>query len=494
MILPLVVFTVLLLGAATPYIVRSEKHLSRLSLLWSVCAGFGMSAIALSVFQSGGAVLFGQWFSAGSFGAVMMLLVSVVSVSASIVSIRYIGHERTEDILNEQQARLYFSCFHLFVLSMFLALIADNTMLLWIALEGTTLSTTLLVALYKKDASIEAAWKYVLLCSTGIGLGLIGVLMTTHAAIIGTGASTMEAFSLRYLVAHAAEFNPDIMRWAFVFIFVGFGTKAGLVPMHAWLPDAHSKTPSPISAMLSGLLLNVALFTILRYKLIVDSTFGNSGWTNTFFLVFGLVSVALPAIILLVQRNYKRMLAYSSIEHMGLMTFGFGLGSIGTIAATMHMVGHAFTKSALFFAAGEILLRTKTTKLELIRGLSSSLPITSVLFLAGILGILGAPSSALFASEFQLLRGGFGLFPLGTIGIAAFLTLVAFSMMRHSIALIFGEPTETVKREKKQETWNITHTVIAIHLAALVFFGMWFLTSSGYEAMRSVAESIQFAL
>lgn len=493
---PFIVIIILLAASIAPFLISSERVVRYISIALSLIAALGMLMLSLPVLQGSSTTWYGGSLATHSFGALMIVLVAIVYIAASIVSVRYISRERAEGLLDKKQARLYFSLIHLFVLCMFVTLLANNTMLLWIALEGTTLSTTLLVALYKSDASIEAAWKYIILCSTGIGIGLLGVMLSSYSAMVGVGASITDAFSLDFLLAHASQLDPSIIRFAFVFLFVGFGTKAGLVPMHTWKPDAYSKAPAPISALFSGVLLNVALYTIVRYKTIVDSVLESSKWTDTFFITFGVISVVLPAVILIVQHNYKRMLAYSSVEHAGLMTFAFGLGPIGTVAALMHMVGHSLIKSGLFFGAGEILMHTKTTKLDAIRGLSRTLPITSWLWIIGLLGLLGAPPFALFASEYQLIRGGFVSHPVLTLLIVTSLTVVAVSMMRHVIGMLFGEPiaaTPTIDAHgHKTEQWNLTHTIIVLELIALVVVGFWFMTEQGYSFIQTIASAIRF--
>jgi len=202
------------------------------------------------------------------------------------------------------------------------------------------------------------------------------------------------------------------MQIAFVFILIGYGTKVGLVPMHAWLPDAHSRAPAPISALLSGVLLNAALFSILRYKTLVDITLSNSHWSGQLLLFFGALSCVVPAAFILVQTDYKRLLAYSSIEHMGLTAFLFGLGPVGTFAALIHMIGHALSKSMLFFAAGNIYLAFKSTKFEKVGEVMRVLPYTGAIFLAGVLALLAVPPSPLFLSEYRLFAGAISSHPV----------------------------------------------------------------------------------
>lgn len=486
---PTFLLLLVLLAACAAYVVRSERAVRISAVVGALIA----AAYAWFLVFPGvrGASQFwpeNMWHTDG-LSALLILLVSTLYLTATLVSSRYIKHEHEEGVLTLAQVRLYFCLLHVFVFTMLLALLADNVVLIWIALEGTTLSTTMLVALYRKDASIEAAWKYIMLCSTGISLGLVGVLMTSYAATI-SGSTDASIFSLQYLQSHASSLSPEIMRWAFIFLFIGLGTKVGFVPMHTWLPDAHSKTPSPISAMLSGILLNVALYAIIRFKFITDGALGTADWTNWFFLIFGLLSVLVPAFILLIQRNYKRMLAYSSVEHMGLTAFAIGLGPLGFAAALMHMIGHMIVKSALFFSAGEILLRFKTTKIEQIKNLMQHSRFTATLFLVGILAIVAAPPTVLFASEFMLFRSGFAVHPWLSLTIIFALTLVLIGMVRPTINMVFVQeaPADSLEKPTRQESWNGTHTIITVHLLLAAALGIWFMTADGSAFITQIVQ------
>ncbi|MBI4598764.1 hydrogenase 4 subunit F [Candidatus Uhrbacteria bacterium] len=434
----------------------------------------------------------GIWF-VDPMSALVASLIVLVYLATAVVSVRYLGHERHERLVTDRQVRLYYVMMHLFAFAMLVTALANHLGVIWFGLEATTLATTCLVAFYAKDGALEAAWKYILLCSTGIALGLVGILMVGHAAAVG-GLQHADFLYLDTLRMHASSLSPDIMRWAFVFVFVGIGTKVGFVPLHTWLPDAHSKTPSPISAMLSGILLNVAFVTILRFKGVTDLALGGTEWTEKFFLVFGILSVLLPGFILLIQRNYKRMLAYSSIEHMGLLAFSVGLGPLGLVPAVMHMVGHTLAKSALFFGAGEILLRWKTTKLDHLPAVFTHAPRTAVLFLLAILGILAMPGSTLFASEYLMVGYGINTHLVSTLIVLLGLSLVAVGMMRHTLALLFeGAPAATEVPpavESVREPWTLTHAVMAGELALLGAAGVFFLLPSGLAFATRVAQSI----
>ncbi|TAL51271.1 hypothetical protein EPN81_00365 [Patescibacteria group bacterium] len=430
-----------------------------------------------------------SWWTVSRFSSLMGLLVAWLYACAMVVSYYYLDVETRKGILSIRHVRLYMGSIPIFVLSMLVAIFANNAGLLWVALEMTTLSTTLLVSFYGKKSSMEAAWKYIVICSTGIALGLFGILVMGYAGL-NAGLQEAEAFRLNLLSEVAPLMDPGIVMWAFVFLFIGFGTKIGLVPMHTWLPDAHSKTPAPVSAMLSGILLNVAFFTLLRFKGVVDQTLESNTWTNQFFLIFGVFSILLPAFILLIQRNYKRMLAYHSVEHMGIMAFLIGLGPLGMIAFTVHMIGHALAKSTLFFGAGELLQRFESTKFHLVHDVMKRAPRTGILFLFAALFLIAVPPSGLFLSEYVLVGEGMSVHPLLT-GIALLgITMAGLGLMRHLFELLFFPVTPEEKQDVPVETWNLTHTVMSVQLVVGFVFGIWMLSGQGWPFLTQISATI----
>jgi len=438
------------------------------------------SALTIWLFVSpqffGTEVLITEWFYLDRFGALIASLIALLSLSATIVSVRYIGHEFKDGEVKINDLKLYFTLLPLFVMAMFLVVVTNNTLIMWLALEATTLSSTFLVGLYRKRSSLEAAWKYIIICSTGITLGLIGILLLGYTSQAGADQSV--SFLISDLLKNTSALSPELVKWAFVFIFVGFGAKVGFAPIHTWLPDAHSKAPSPISALFSGILLNVALYAIIRFQMIANQAIGGSEWTGKFFLFFGILSVVLPAFMLLVQRNYKRMLAYSSIEHMGLIALGLALPPIGVMAAVIHMIGHSIIKSGLFFGAGEILLRYKTTDTTKVGGLLKYAPYTSSLFLIGIIFIVAMPPSILFVSEFTLFSAMIKAHLYLSIAVFIALGVIAFGMLRTTIGMIL-EKANTTDLNETREHWNITHSVMLVHIIAVILLGVWFTSSSG---------------
>lgn len=489
--MPLVLLLIILVTALSVYLPRSVDGVRRTALLLGVLVslvGFWMFLNSL-LFQR--TYEFGHIFRIDEFSAFIGILIVTLYFFTVLVSDRYIAQEYAHDILDGKKVRLYFLLLPLFVLAMLVVVTADNLGLLWLALETTTLVTTPLVAIYKKDGSLEAAWKYMILCSLGISLGLLGLLFINYAGR-QAGLDSFEAFSLTALRENAPQMIPEVMKWAFVFTFIGLGTKVGFFPLHTWLPDAHGRTPSPISAMLSGILLNTALYALLRVKGITDLSLGGDAWTNHLFLVFGLLSVATSAFFLFIQRNYKRMLAYSSMEHMGLISLAVALGPVGLTAAVMHMFAHTFSKSLLFYGSGEILLATKTTKIDKIKSLVNFMPKTVALFMLGLVSILGFPPFATFASEIFMLsaalqKGYLFVFLI----IVASLGIIAVSLFKHAFHMFAREESDAkLSQQKKKERWNITHIVMLIEVIVLIIGGVWMFTSTGFEFFSNLAASI----
>ncbi|MDO8648854.1 MAG: proton-conducting transporter membrane subunit [Candidatus Peregrinibacteria bacterium] len=489
---PLPLIITLLLGACAAYVPWRSR-----SAVHSTAIAVAVVAVLLSTSLGWHAVLTGtpritEWWFIDAFSGLLTILISLLSLAAVIVSSGYLRTEEREHIVHLQQMRFYYASLHLFALGMLMTVLSNNIIILWLALESTTLSTTLLVAFYAKEGAIEAAWKYIVICSTGIALGLIGMLISMYAAATSVNLSGHALFLLSSLNENAAAFSPGVMRWAFVFVFVGIGTKVGLVPMHTWLPDAHSKTPSPVSALLSGILLNVALYTVLRFTFITDTALGSSSWTSGFFLTFGLFSITLSAFIIFSQENYKRLLAYSSIEHMGLLAFAIGLGPVGAVAAVMHMIGHAFAKSLLFFGAGDILLHWKSTKIANVRGIMHSTPVTGMLFLGGLLAILAVPPSPLFVSELLLVASGMSVHPVLTLLLLVLLTIVFVGFLRAAFRMLFSKP-ETPSVARQGLRWNRTQAIMLMELLALVAFSAFFMTNEGYQWATMIARCFTFS-
>ena len=297
---------------------------------------------------------------------------------------------------------VFVGCLLFFLSTMTLVIVSDNLGLLWVAIEATTLASAPLIYFHRHHRSLEATWKYLLICSVGIGLALLGNFFLAVSATIHGGASI--PLSVQELRAHATLLHTPWLKGAFIFLLVGYGTKMGLAPLHTWLPDAHSEAPSVVSALLSGALLNCAFLGILR-ALQVMSAAGLDTYARGMLVVFGLLSMAVAAAFVIAQADYKRLLAYSSVEHMGILSLGVGLGGAATFGAMLHVLGHSLTKAMLFLLAGNILAAYRTKAVKEVRGVLARAPATGVLWIAGLFAITGSPPFGTFVSEILILRG-----------------------------------------------------------------------------------------
>ena len=323
------------------------------------------------------------------------------------------------------ESRRFYPLFHLFVFTMLLAVTTDDLGLMWVAVEGTTLASVFLVNFHRTRASLEAAYKYLLICSVGIALAFVGTVFVYFADAQRLGA---EAHALRWttLLRWAPQLPAPVVQLAFVFLLVGYGTKAGLAPMHTWLPDAHSEAPAPISALMSGVLLSVGIYAVLRFKTVVDLAAG-PGFSRRLLVLFGLASMAVAAAFLWSPTNFKRMLAYSSVEHLGLVCLGLGFGGIwGVAGAALHLGNHALAKSVLFLLSGRIRDAYGTVDIPSVRGLLTAMPVTGRGFVVALLALLGLPPFGLFISELMIFGAGIreGWFLAAALGLV--LLLIAF--------------------------------------------------------------------
>ena len=339
--------------------------------------------------------------------------------------------------LQDRQVRQFVVLSNLLAFTMLLAVTVDNVGLMWVAIEATTIVSAMLIPLRVGKASVEASWKYIMIASVGIALAFVGTVLAyfdfVHRAGLPEGALNWSV-----LMTAATRLQPDVMRLAFVFLLVGYGTKAGLAPMHTWLPDAHSEAPAPLSAVMSGVLLAVAMYAIMRWKAVVDLSLGPS-FTSTLMIGLGVISLGIAAFSLVAQRSYKRMLAYSSIEHTGLTCLGVALGPAGAFAAMLHLVNHSLAKSVLFLLSGRIYRRYGTADVDGVSGLRRAMPLTAALFAAGILAVVGLPPFGMFISELALLRAGFetGHYALMAF-VLGFLLLVFVSLIWHLNRMLHG--------------------------------------------------------
>jgi hydrogenase-4 component F len=409
-------------------------------------AGTFLAACALTaqVVAQGPLLAWDSEFYVDALNVFLVALTAFVGLTTSIFSRPYMQVERDHGKMTPPRLRLYHSMYQLFSFTMLLALTTNNLGIVWVAMEAATLTTVLLVSVYRTAASLEAAWKYFILCGVGIAQALFGTVLLYMAAekVIGPEmGGTGGALLWTHLDAVKHQLDPNIITLAFAFLFIGYGTKVGLVPVHNWLPDAHAEGPTPVSAVLSGLLLNVALYAVLRCKVLTDGALG-SPLTGRLMMGFGLLSVVAAVFFIIRQKDVKRMFAYSSIEHMGLMTFAFGMGGpIANFAGLLHMTVHSLVKSAIFFAVGHATQKAGTQLMDEIRGLIRINPTVGWGLMLGALAILGMPPFGVFASEFLIVTTAMRDHAWATPFLLVALGLAFASVFSRVQPMVFGDTT-----------------------------------------------------
>jgi hydrogenase-4 component F len=397
---------------------------------------------------------------------VFLLVGALVGFTTSVFSAGYIAHELQVRRLKRRDLRFYHGMYQLLMLAMNVALVSNNIGLMWVAIEVATLTTVLMVGIYRTNAALEAAWKYFILGSVGIALALFGTILVYLAAQerLGQGVAAM---AWDRLAATSASFDAALLNLSFVFLLLGYGTKVGLAPVHAWLPDAHAEGPTPISAVLSGLLLNVALFALLRFKLIMA---GNAAVISPgpMMVALGLLSLLFAGFMIFRRRDIKRMFAYSSIEHMGIITLAFGLGGpLANFAGLLHMTMHSLTKSGIFFGVGYISQLEGTQRIADIRGLTRSAPLVGWLLVAAVAAIAGLPPFGVFTAEFLLVTSTFARAPWLAIPLVLGIAIAFAALMVRLHGLAFGE---TAKRHSLS-AWRLTPMIL--HLVLVTVAGVY---------------------
>lgn len=447
--------------------------LSGLSLLASL-------VMARAVLTDGAMTRVNGLFHVDAFNVYLIVLTAFVGLTTAIFSRPYMEHELERRHLNNARLRLYYASYQGFLFTMLLALASNNLGVLWVAMEGATLSTVLLVSLYRTPESIEAAWKYFILCGVGIAQALFGTVLLYFAAS-RVVPDPSQALLWTTLIAHVKQLEPATMSLAFGFLLVGYGTKVGLVPLHNWLPDAHSEGPTPISAVLSGLLLNVALYALVRMKMLTDGALAGHAdhphIAGFLMMGFGLVSFLVAALFLHRQKDIKRLFSYSSIEHMGLMTFAFGMGvPLATFGALLHMAVHSLTKSAIFVTVGHAGQIAQTQRIDNIRGLIATQPAVGWGLLLGTAAIAGFPPFGVFTSEFLLLTATMQTWPWLTIALLAGLGIAFAGLFRAVQPMVFGQGSEAAAPVHANMWPVIVHLLLVLWLGLAIpgLLSQWF--------------------
>ncbi|MBI5460707.1 MAG: hydrogenase 4 subunit F [Gammaproteobacteria bacterium] len=449
----------------------------------AVCVSTLLAAVnmALGVLENGPMLTPGGMFYIDAFNVYLVALTAFVGVTTAIFSRPYMGYVLGEGWVRKGRMRLYHAMYQGFLTTMLLALTTNNLGILWVAVEGATLATVLLVSLYRTPESVEAAWKYFVLCGVGIAQALFGTVLVYFAT-----ANVLQApdIGLHWteLRAVGAQLDPTVMSIAFVFLLVGYGTKIGLVPLHNWLPDAHSEGPTPMSAVLSGLLLNVGLYAVVRIKMLVDPALADPAWDSPqlaghLMMGFGLLSFLVAGLFLHRQQDIKRMFSYSSIEHMGLMTFAFGIGGpLATFGALLHMTVHSLTKSAIFVTVGHATHIAGTQAIEKIRGLIKTQPHVGWGLLLGTAAIAGFPPFGVFTSEFMLLTATMESWPWLTVALLTGLAIAFAGLFRNLHPMVYGNIPEGQVPVKANMLPVAVHLLLVLWLGLSIppFLAQWF--------------------
>jgi hydrogenase-4 component F len=443
--------------------------------------------LAAQVLRSGPLLSPGRLFYIDAFNVYLVALTTFVGFTTAIFSGPYMQHEVERGRVTPRRMRLYLSMYQGFLFAMLLALSTNNMGLLWVAMEAATLTTVLLISLYRTPESVEAAWKYFILCGVGIAQALFGTVLLYFAAEAKLGRSRDDTLLWNVLYANAGSLEPTVLTLAFVFLIVGYGTKVGLVPLHNWLPDAHSEGPTPLSAILSGLLLNVALYALVRVKMLVDGSV-HTHVAGYMMMGFGLLSFMVAGLFLHRQRDIKRMFSYSSIEHMGLMTFAFGIGGpLATYGALLHMTVHSLTKSAIFTTVGHASQIAKTQAIERIRGLIRTQPSVGWGLLIGTVAIAGFPPFGVFTSVFLVLTATMKTWPWLTLPLLTGLGIAFAGLFRHVQPMVYGDPPAG------QQPIKVNMLPVMVHLALVLWLGLAipkFLSNWFEQATQLIAGSL----
>jgi hydrogenase-4 component F len=427
-----------LLGSAVLAFTGHRSYARDINVGFSLGTFLAACALTVQVISGGSLLVWNQQFFVDPLNVFLVTLTAFVGLTTAIFSRPYMRVEQDHGKMTPPRMRLYHGMYQLFSFTMLVGLTTNNMGILWVAMEAATLTTVLLVSVYRTAASLEAAWKYFILCGVGIAQALFGTVLLYMAAdkVLGTEGATLLWTNLD---AIKTRLDPNIITLAFAFLFIGYGTKVGLVPLHNWLPDAHAEGPTPVSAVLSGLLLNVAMYAVLRCKVLTDGAL-HGPLASQLMMGFGLLSVVVAAFFLSRQKDVKRMFSYSSIEHMGLITFAFGMGGpVANFAGLLHMTVHSLTKSAIFFTVGHATQKAGTQLMSEIRGLIKVNPAVGWGMILGVMAILGMPPFGVFASEFLILTTAMREQPWATPFLLLALGVAFASMLSRVLPMVFGE-------------------------------------------------------
>lgn len=462
-------------------VLRALNGVALLSLV-----GFAGNTV-VHVFQDGPQKAWGGFFYWDALSALLLSVIVVIANYVVLYSFSYMEQEVKEGKIPQNRLHGYYFWIWMFIGTMLWVVSTPNLGLLWVGIEGTTLATALLVGFYRGKAAIEAAWKYIILCTVGISFALLGTLLLYAAAGRANGFG-LASLDWRTLAELTPQLDPALVKLGFLFAFIGYGAKVGFVPMHPWLPDAHSQAPSPVSALLSGVLLNCALYAVLRWHILVRQTSLGPDFSGKLLILFGLISLGGMVAFILLQKDIKRLLAYSSVEHMGIIALGFGLGTpIAIWGASFHLILHALTKANLFVAVGRIVQKTGTRQILKIRSVMGLWPFSGFILLMGLLAITGTPPFGTFRSELNILAGLFATgHPVLGFFSSLFLTVIFAGFLYHFLGMLFGKPSERMLEEKGEGAGVL---ILALPVVLVLVLGV-FVPESLDQALSQVVDLI----
>ncbi len=481
-----------LLTAILCGLIGTRRFMEVSSLLGSALTTFFGILLIREVLIDEPILQLGGLLYADALSAYLVLIVSAIGMLSSLYSIGYIGHEFSKGVFGSGKLREYYFLLNLFLFTMLLAAVANNLGVLWVAIEGTTLASAFLVGFYDREESVEAAWKYLILGSVGITFALLGTVLVYFSALAAfktSGAAGTLNWTDLVNPSMASQLDPRILKLAFIFVLVGYGTKAGLAPMHTWLPDAHSQAPTPISALLSGVLINAAMYAILRFHHLLSVSAVGPDFSSHLLLIFGIFSLGIAIPFILVQRDYKRLLAYSSIKHMGLIATGVGLSTpLAIYGALLHALNHALAKTMIFMSAGNLFLKYQTKEISLVQGATKVMPATGVLLLLGTLAITGVPPFNLFISEFLILSGSFSSksFLVGSL-ILLFIVAAFAGFVHHLNQMAFGTPKDHLPSGEENPSGLLP---LAILLVLVLLLGVY-IPGPLHELLQQAAKVVR---
>jgi hydrogenase-4 component F len=440
-----------------------------ISMIVALCMLLVRNRRLLSILDMGGSLavmgivlaITGQVMAAGPMSAlgvlrvdavaiIFLLLIGFLAVSVSISTVGWMRQALERQEMTDDRLRYYYALVHAFIATMLVTVLADNLGILWIAMEGTTITSAVLVGFHGHKNSLEAAWKYIIVTTIGISFGLFGTVLIYGAAAHAQGDVYAGAMNWSSIVAVASKLDPGIVRIGFIFVLVGYGTKAGLAPVHMWLPDAHSQAPTPVSALLSGALIKCALFGIIRFYTIACAACGFA-FGETLLLFFGLISVVVATPFIIVQHDLKRLLGYHSVEHVGIIALGLGFGGpLGIYAALLHTINHGVTKALVFLIAGDAIHRYNSRDMRMIKGFLSIAPWAGTLLFMGAFSLAGTPPFSIFISELIVIRAGLASGHYVAVGVFLVMVAIIFAGLIHHIGqMVFGTPDASASRERE---------------------------------------------